>query len=93
MEKKKKFNHAFDVAFKVSKSDYEDWSDCLEKEKDKVVHAMWERLITLFQNNEYLEAISGFDTYEEDIEDNSFDDDDTTAELNEREMLSKQRRG
>ena len=91
MKNKKTFNHAFDIGFSVSGSKYEDWMDCLEKEKEMVVQALFERLVTVFSSKEYLEAISGFDTYEETIEDNSFDDDDTTAELNEREMLMEKK--
>ena len=92
MKNKRKFNHAMDIAFEVSGSDYEDWADCLEKEKEKVMHAMWERLITVFQSNEYLEAIGGFDTHEEEaVEDDSFND-DVTSDLNEREMLTEKNR-
>ena len=59
------FNHAFDVAFSVSNSEYEDWENCLLYEKEKVFAALFERIVELFGKEEYLEAISGFDTYEE----------------------------
>ena len=60
-----KYNHAFDVAFSVPNSDYKDSYDCLEHEKQAVINALQKRVRELFESKEYLEAISGFDTYEE----------------------------
>ncbi len=55
-----------DVAFAVPGSQYEDWVDCLEHEKDKVIAALESRLALLKSDNgEFLEAVSSFDTYEE----------------------------
>lgn len=64
--KNPKFNHAFTLAFEVSKSDYEDWLECLEKEKEKVVNALMERInVLLSDNSEYMQALESFDTHEE----------------------------
>tara|TARA_B100000497_G_scaffold85844_1_gene95649 strand:+ start:552 stop:734 length:183 start_codon:yes stop_codon:yes gene_type:complete len=57
------FNHAMDLAFQVV-SEHEDWGDCLERDKELVKKALLERVESLFQGDEYLEAISGFDSYE-----------------------------
>ena len=63
--KEKKYNHAMDIAFSVPDSKYEDWYDCLKNEKQEVINALQKRIRELFTEQEYLEAISGFDTYEE----------------------------
>ena len=65
MKEKKTYNHAFDVAFQVPDSQYKDWEDCLKHEKQQVINALQRRVRELFEAKEYLEAISGFDTYEE----------------------------
>lgn len=62
---KEKYNHAFDIAFSVPMSEYKDWEDCLKHEKEAVINALQRRVRELFESNEYMEAISGFDTYEE----------------------------
>lgn len=60
------YNHAFDVAFAVAGSEYPDWEDCLKNEKHLVIAALLMRVRHLIENNsEFLESISGFDTYEE----------------------------
>lgn len=60
------YNHAFTLGFAVPTSEYEDWLDCLKYEKSKVVHALLRRIFHLEKNNaEFLEAIEGFDTYQE----------------------------
>lgn len=60
------FNHAFSIAFAVPGSSYSDWEDCLRNEKDKVISGLVARLKELIENNEeYLEALDSFDTYEE----------------------------
>jgi hypothetical protein len=64
----KRYNHAFDLAFAVPQSQYEDWFDCLKNEKGMVINALQKRIRELFENNEYLEAMSGFDTYDEDFD-------------------------
>jgi hypothetical protein len=63
--KEKKYNHAMDIAFAVPNSEYEDWYDCLKNEKQMVINALQKRIRELFTEQEYMEAISGFDTYEE----------------------------
>lgn len=61
-----KFNHAFTLAFEVPNSDYEDWLECLTHEKEKVVNGLMERInVLLADRSEYMEAIEGFDTHEE----------------------------
>ena len=63
--KEKKYNHAMDVGFAVPNSKYEDWFDCLKNEKQMVINALQKRIRELFTKQEYLEAITGWDTYEE----------------------------
>ena len=65
MKEKKTYNHAFDIAFSVSDSEYEDWFDCLKHEKGAVINALQRRVREVFESGEHLEAISGFDSYEE----------------------------
>jgi hypothetical protein len=61
------YNHAFTVAFAVPASEYEDWSDSLTNEKDKIISALERRIQMLKDNDaEFMEALDGFDTYEED---------------------------
>lgn len=60
------YNHAFTLGFAVPGSHYENWEDCLANEKDKVIHALMLRIAELTNNtNEFLEALDGFDTYDE----------------------------
>ena len=60
------YNHAFTVAFAVPSSEYEDWSDSLANEKDKIISALERRLQMLRDNDqEFMEALEGYDTYEE----------------------------
>jgi hypothetical protein len=63
--KEKRYNHAMDIAFAVPNSKYEDWYDCLRYEKQAVINALQKRVREVFEANEYAEAISGHDTYEE----------------------------
>tara|TARA_B100000287_G_scaffold326019_1_gene310269 strand:+ start:276 stop:512 length:237 start_codon:yes stop_codon:yes gene_type:complete len=65
MKEKKTYNHAFDMAFAVPNSQYEDWYDCLKHEKQAVINALQKRVREVFEAGEYLEAIGGVDTYEE----------------------------
>ena len=65
MKEKKTYNHAFDIAFAVPNSQYEDWYDCLKHEKQAVINALQKRVREVFEANEYMEAMSGIDTYEE----------------------------
>lgn len=65
MKEKKTYNHAFDMAFAVPNSEYEDWYDCLKHEKQAVINALQKRVREVFEAGEYLEAIGGIDTYEE----------------------------
>jgi hypothetical protein len=61
-----KWNHAFSLGFAVPDSQYEDWEGCLKHEKDKVVAGLLSRLKELVMDDrEFLEALEGFDTYEE----------------------------
>ena len=61
------YNHAFTVAFAVPASEYEDWSESLANEKDKIITALERRLQLLRDNDqEFMEALEGYDTYEED---------------------------
>jgi hypothetical protein len=60
------YNHAFTLGFAVPGSHHEKWEDCLANEKDKVIQALMLRVAELTNNtNEFLEALDGFDTYDE----------------------------
>ena len=59
------YNHAFNVAFSVPHSQYVDWEDCLRCEKQQVIDALQKRIREIFTEQEYMEAIEGFDSYEE----------------------------
>ena len=64
----KTYNHAFDLAFEVAGSAYEDGYECLENEKELVMEALYKRLDNIFRErcdfpNEYLEAMGCFATY------------------------------
>lgn len=60
------YNHAFTVGFAVPGSKYEKWDDCLVNEMDEVLLALERRIKELRSNkNEYVEAVDGFDSYEE----------------------------
>lgn len=61
-----KYNHAFTIGFAVPHSNYEDWGDCLKNEKEKVINGLLERInVLLADDSEYLQAIEGFDSFEE----------------------------
>ena len=68
MKEKKTYNHAMDIAFAVPNSQYEDWYDCLRYEKQAVINALQKRVREVFEAGEYLEAMSGIDTYDEDFD-------------------------
>lgn len=60
------FNHAFTIGFAVPGSKYENWEDCLQHERSIVLLALLDRLLEIRENRqEFMEAIDGFDTYEE----------------------------
>jgi hypothetical protein len=60
------YNHAFSLGFSVKNSDYEDWDECVKKEKPLVIKALLERIDMLMNDDtEYQEAMDGFDTYKE----------------------------
>lgn len=64
--KNPKFNHAFTFAFEVPQSNHEDWLECLQHEKEKVINGIMERInVLLTDEGEYFQAIEGFDTHEE----------------------------
>jgi len=66
METKPTYNHAFTVGFAVASSDYADWEECLRHEKAKVISAMLRRVSELLDNQrEFMEALDGFDTFQE----------------------------
>ena len=65
----KKYNHAFDLGFAVVNSEHSDWYEWLKHEKQAVLNALQKRTREIFSEGEYLEALSGFDTYEEESED------------------------
>lgn len=62
------YNHAFTLAFAVGGSKHEKWEDALNdpSEKPAILHALKHRIMEFERNNaEYVEALEGFDTYEE----------------------------
>lgn len=62
------YNHAFTLGFAVPGSKHENWVDALKDptEKHAVIGALLSRVEQLVENNqEYIEALEGFDTYEE----------------------------
>lgn len=62
------YNHAFTLGFAVPGSKHERWEDALNdpSEKQAVIDALYRRVRDLDRNNaEYIEALEGFDTYEE----------------------------
>jgi hypothetical protein len=63
------YNHAYTLGFAVPNSSYEDWEDCMKHEKDKVIRALLARVSELeSNNNEFMEALDGFDTYDEETD-------------------------
>lgn len=61
------YNHAFTIAWDVSHSKYESWEECLINEQESILDALRARLAEVDGNrHEMMDAISGFDTYEED---------------------------
>ena len=65
MKEKKTYNHAFDIAFAVPNSQYEDWYDCLKHEKQAVINALQKRIRDVFTDTEYIDAIGCIDTVEQ----------------------------
>ncbi len=61
----KTYNHAFELAFQVEGSEYEDGYKCLENESEKVFNAVIKRIDNIFHSQEFLEALDCFDTFEE----------------------------
>ena len=62
------YNHAFTLAFAVPNSKHREWWEALadETEKPAIIEALLQRVKMLETNHaEYLEALEGFDTYEE----------------------------
>ena len=61
------YNHAYSLAFSVAGSSYRDPDEAMRKEVDKVIEALLKRVAELVSDNsEYLEALEGWDTFEED---------------------------
>lgn len=64
--KNPKFNHALSVSFVVEGSDHDNWADSLKSEKEKVINALIEKInVVLSDDDQYAQAIEGFDTFEE----------------------------
>lgn len=64
------YNHAFTLAFAVGGSKHERWEDALNDpdEKPAIIEALYRRVRDLDRNNaEFVEALDGFDTYDEDF--------------------------
>lgn len=63
------YNHAYTLAFAVAGSKHANWLDALQDptEKPAIIEALYKRIRLLESNDaEYVEALDGFDTYEED---------------------------
>lgn len=60
------WNHAYSLAFAVSGSKYEDWEEAMTNEKGLIIEALLQRVEELKRNrHEFMAALEGFDTYEE----------------------------
>lgn len=73
------YNHAFTLGFAVGGSKHEKWEDALNDptEKPMIIGALLRRIREFDTNNaEYIEALEGFDTYQEDF--TGFDEEDDT---------------
>ena len=62
----KTYNHAFTMSFSVSGSRYEDWYIALQQEPQLIWGAIQDRL--LHGMDDVLESCEGFDTYEEEVD-------------------------
>ena len=62
----KRYNHAFTMSFSVSGSRYEDWYIALQQEPQLIWGAIQDRL--LHGMDDVLESCEGFDTYEEEVD-------------------------
>lgn len=61
-----KYNHAYTLGFAVGGCVHSNPTEALDKEVDKVIEALLLRVAELISNKqEYMEALEGFDTYEE----------------------------
>lgn len=60
------YNHAYTLAFAVPDCKDEDWLETMKNEPEKVLEALARRFTELRMNPaEFMEALEGFDTYEE----------------------------
>ena len=62
----KTYNHAFTMSFSVSGSKHEDWYIALQEEPQLIWGAIQDRL--LHGMDDVLESCEGFDTYEEEVD-------------------------
>lgn len=61
------YNHAYALGVAVAGSEYEDADDCLKNEPMLVIKALLLRIAEMTTNHhEMMEALEGFDTFEED---------------------------
>jgi hypothetical protein len=61
------YNHAYSLGVAVAGSEYEDADDCLRNEPMLVIKALLLRIAQMTTNHqEMMEALEGFDTFEED---------------------------
>ena len=61
------YNHAYTLGVAVAGSEYEDADDCLKNEPMLVIKALLLRIAEMTTNHhEMMEALEGFDTFEED---------------------------
>ena len=61
----KTYNHMFDLAFQVEGSEYKDGYECIEREKEKIIKALTDRVHNLLLSEEYSEAFGLCNTFEE----------------------------
>lgn len=62
------WNHAYTVAFAVGGSQHENWYEAMKEEKEQIISALLARVEMLRTNDaEFMEALEGFDTYDEDF--------------------------
>ena len=61
------YNHAYSLGVAVKGSQYENADDCLRNEQMLVIKALLQRIAEMTTNHqELMEALEGFDTFEED---------------------------
>lgn len=59
-----KYSHIFDLCFSVD-SPYENFEECLAKQKNDIILSVNKRVRNIFRENDYLESIGHVETFEQ----------------------------